>query len=588
MRISSTCLYTLSLLIVFQILLSTNVYSDVTVTPAGDIILINNGFIELSFDISRGASIRNIKAIHKDFANTPVYKNGLTAVRGGGPNIELVAFDILSDNNPWYGVALTTRSSYRVVEQTSNYTVLEFSYTLGPPFPGLKVVKTVKIPANSFIFYVNVTLQNTGSSRIALDLSGPWGRPVGYMLEIVAKMGESAGDDSRFVMFDDESFDLFPPDVTFENYRYEGRIAGIGIFDKTTESSPWGFMLGVFCLDDETISKTYGIWLERNAGGANNILNRIEFKAVALNPGDKVDYRLIFYAGPLHKMYVVDQLGVPEAQYQSVFYSTKFSPRPPCKEVKLELLYNVRATLMIGNATSLPLASIVIQDPAGVNQVFYEINASTLNLGLWSNASYYLISVDPAEGLTRDERYMYRFIGVRLPNGTFVEGRSVSVYLESNWSIVLVFDVKPLCRFNLKLLTPNEVGLPQQAGDLEIIMKTLSGTLVDQKVSKEDSREISISGLIPGDKYVIVIPAQAGPYVVSKVVVNGVEKEFTIHNGLAWIVIDSSKATLFDIKIIYEQAGFAAGLMYTWIGVTIASIILVITAVFIKRREGKV
>ncbi|MEM1661802.1 MAG: hypothetical protein QXT47_01935 [Desulfurococcaceae archaeon] len=585
MRRSLLSLYIVIMVFAIQIHAFTNVLSDVTVIPAGDLIFVNNGFIELTFDLSRGAAIRNIKAIHKDFENTPVYRNGIAAFRGGGPNIDIVAFDIISDNNPWYGVALGARSSYRIVKQTPNYTVLEFSYTLGSPFPGLKVVKTVKIPINSFIFYVNVTLENTGSSQITLDLSGPWGRPVGYMIEIVTKMGVSAADELRFVMFDDKTFDIFTPDETFVNYRYESRVAGIGIFDKSTDSSPWGFMLGVFCLDDATISKTYGIWLEKSAGGADNILNRIEFKAVTLNPGERVDYRLMFYAGPLHKIYVVDELGIPEDQYQSIFYDARFSTKPPGKEVKLELPYSVRATLELGNVTSLPLATIVIQDLGKINQVFYEINSSILDLRIWSNASYYLISIEPSRGFTIDEQYIYSFIGVRLPNGTFIEGKTVSVYLEHNWSIVLVFDIKPLLKIDLKLLTINRVDLPQQAGNLDIYLKTLFGEVIDRKISKTDSRVITFVGLVPGDKYVVVIPAEAGGYVINKVLINDIEKEFTIHNGQAWIVIDSSKATRFDIEVIYGQAGFIASMMYYWVAFTIALVIVMIIAVIIKKTR---
>ncbi|OYT41012.1 MAG: hypothetical protein B6U89_00465, partial [Desulfurococcales archaeon ex4484_58] len=568
-----------------------------SITASDNKLIVDNDFLKITWDLANGGAIQNIVAIHKDFSGTPVAREGIKSTRSGGgmPTIETVMWDIITTGDPWYGLAIGASANYEVLEETENYTLLRITYSLPDPLSGLKVVKTYRVWNASFIIEFNMTLINEGGSQIVLNLSDAWGRPVGPMVELVAKIGEP-DNDMRFVWLTDNNITTVPrgaSGIDFQAFDYHGMVKGVGIYDASTEPSPWGFMLGLFMVDNETIGKTSHVWFESTTGGVPDSSIRIEFRAVTIDPGSSEEYHMLIYAGPLH-YYYIKQLGMPSDLYNKNFYSPDYSPRIPCKVVTVELKYDVNVEIVTEGGKGIPKSTILLFDVYTgdlYNQV--EIKSDKFVLKIPYTNTTYRLKIDPETGVTIDGLGEFRFEGWILPNGTLVESPEVNITLSQGDTVKLKFSIRELAKIILLFVTPDGVGLPQQAGDINFTVYTDAGELVYSDTSKPESRNITVVDLRfsppkPGLKtpgtYLIEVPVKAGIYSLDKILVNNKEVKFEVLDDYAQATITLEKGGIYEVQVIYSSGGFGGGLL-VWIGVI--AVLAVITIVFVMVKGEK-
>ncbi len=570
-----------------------------SVTEGEDTIAVDNGYIKVVWDLKNGAAIKNIYGVCKDFKGTSVGSKGISTIRSDGQtlSIETVMWDIISDNNPWYGKAVGTQASYQVLEETSNYTTIQFTYTLGDPFPGLKVIKTYRIYNASFIIDFNMTLENTGSSPITIDLSSQWNRPIGPMIEIVSVMGKKR-DESRFIMYENGTISTSP--ISQLGYgpalNVSGVLKGIGIFDTSKDVSPWGFMIALFMVDQETISKTRFVWPELDAGGSPSTIIRVEYANLELQPGESEDYHMKIYAGPLHYEYL-KKIGISRSDYDKIFYSPEFSPRIPCRVVKISLKYNINIDIETEGGTGIPKATLLLQDPYTgdlYNQM--EINSNSFTFGIPFTNTTYNLKIEPESGVTLDGLGEYEFIGWVLPNGTTLTDPSVNLTLVENMRLTLKFKIRGLARLNILFVTPDGSALPQQAEDINFSILSFMGELVYQDVSSPGSRNITVKdqrttppkpGLKTPDTYVLQVPLKAGIYSLEKILLNGKPIDYQKVGDYAQASFSLDKGGIYEIKVVYSSGGVAGGGggLIIWIAIIVILVALIVIAMMIKSKK---
>jgi len=564
------------------------------VVEGQDTVSIDNGFIKIIWDLANGGAIRNILATCKDFTGTSVASRGINSIRaGGGLSIETLMFDIISNNNPWYGKAIGTHADYRVLEETDQYTLIEISYVLGDPFPGLKVVKTYRVYKQSFIIDFNMTLINTGTSQITIDMSNTWNRPSGPMLEIASLMGDKR-DEQRFVMYKNGTVDVatisslgFGPAL-----KVGGELVGLGVFDKSLSVSPWGFMYALFMADEETIGKTAYVWPEHDPGGSPSTVIRIEFSNVTLNPGDKEEYHMKIYAGPIHYEYL-KETGISRDVFDKNFYSPDFSPKIPCKIVQITLNYSINMNIVSEAGAGIPKTTIILLDPI-TGDVYnqFEINSTSFRFGMPFNNTFYTLKIDPISGLTRDGLGEYRFTGWELPNGTVIQSPEINLTLVDGATVKLRFRIIELARIQLLFVTPDNLFLPSQAGDINVSILSSIGQLVFSATSTTNTRNITVMdqtaipskpGLSLGS-YVIRVPYTAGVYSLEKIMLNNKEISFERVGDYAQATIILDKGGKYDLKIIYSSSGAMGGLLI-WIAIVVVLVAFVIIALVLKKGK---
>jgi len=565
--------------------------SEITVEKRDTSLVVDNGFIRIVWDLEHGGAIKNIVCTCPDFRGTPVGSKGSFAVRGGGgmPAIETVLWDLITTGSPWYGPAVTTPAEYRVVEQTENYTVIEISYTTGDPLPGLRVVKRYGIRANSFTVDFNMTLINTGTSPLTIDVSGAWGRASGPMLEMVGAFADPS-DEMRFIMYRNGTVETYEPAASWISIRVTSDLRAIGIYESTSKPSPWGFMLALFMADDGTIDKTSYVWFEQNAGGQPNILIRVEFQPVTLNPGESVEYRMKLYAGPIHYDYLKEL--VAREWFDRVFYSPELSPRKPCVAAAIQLLYSVDVELEVAGG-AVPKTTVILEDPhtgSVYNQV--EVNATSFKLGMPFSNTLYRIRVEPTTGLTVDGLGKFKFIGFTLPDGTYIEEPVVEAILSDGDKLKLKFRIEPLARLELYFVTPDMLDLPDQAGNINFSVYTSLYELVYSDVSKPGFRSITVKdarttpptpGLNVPETYIVRIPVKAGVYTLERVLLNDRELRFSVIGDQAQVAVTLEEGGVYQLKLVYS-AGVGAGFI-AWVAIIAVLAVVVIIAFILKARR---
>ncbi len=601
-RMPSLLLLTILLVSVLIVAVNTT-YAKVSVKDTT--VTVTTSYLRVTWDLAHGGAIQNIWPACPDFKKTLVGKNGIGADRGGGgmPTIHTVLWDLISSGQPWYGFGVIANATYKVLEETPNYTTIQITYTLGPDtaFPGLKVVKTFRVYNNSFIIDFNMSLTNTGTSPITIDLTQAWGRPIGPGLELVSLMG-SKQDEYQFMLFKKGRIESYYQGSSWGGapggpVAVNGTLKAIGIYDNTTDPSPWGYMVALFMVDNETISKTSYVWFETGAGGGANTIIRVEFKPLTLNPGDTEEYHMKIYAGPLHKEYLMKEAGFTQKQIITFFYNPQFSPRIPCKVVHVELKYPINVKIVTEGGTGIPKATLLVTDYySGQPYVQADIKSNSFQIKIPYNNSTYTLEVMPETGVTRNGLGEFTFISWILPNGTEVIESKVNVTLSEGQTITLKFRIKPLAKINVLFIAPDGSYLAQQAGTINFSILGAGGELVFKGSSTTTSRNISIvdqsvtpprPGLrVPGT-YTIRVPVKAGVYQLSKIMLGNTEIPYTVVGSVAQASFTLDKGGIYELKVVYTTGGItgAGGGLLIWIIVVAVIIAIIIAALIFRKRR---
>ncbi|ABN70488.1 hypothetical protein Smar_1397 [Staphylothermus marinus F1] len=607
MKLLDKFLVSLLLGVVIASILSISTTTLSAVTATDNTVTVTESYLKITWDLDHGGAIQNIQPVCSDFKNTPVAKKGIAADRGGlagkESTIHAVMWDIISDNNPWEGYAVYAKASYEVLKETPNYTTIQITYTLpnDSPFAGLKVIKTYRVYNNSFIVDFNMTLTNTGTNPVTIDLSDAWGRPVGPMIELVSLMG-SKQDEYQFMLFNNGKLESYYQGSSWGGapggpVKVDGTLKGIGIYDNTTDPSPWGFMIALFMADDETVSKTSYVWFETSAGGSQNTIIRVEFKPLTLNPGDSEEYHMKIYAGPLHREYLVKEAGFTEQQYKTFFYNPAFSPKIPCRVVAVELKYPVNVKIVTEGGTGVPKAAISVYDYySGTPYVQTEIESNEFTIKIPYNNATYTLGISPQTGTTRDGYGEFIFKSWILPNGTEITGSKINVTLKEGDTITLKFGIRPLAKLVILFVSPDGSYLPQQAETINFTILGSAGELLFKGSSAPTSRNItaldqSVSPPRPGFKvpgiYVIQVPLKAGVYTLSKIMIDNTELQYTIIGDKAQATFTLDQAGKHELKVVYSTGGITGGGggLLIWIIVVAALIAIIIIALLLKKKK---
>lgn len=607
MKLLDKFLVSLLLGVVIASILSISTTTLSAVTATDNTVTVTESYLKITWDLDHGGAIQNIQPVCSDFKNTPVAKKGIAADRGGlagkESTIHAVMWDIISDNNPWEGYAVYAKASYEVLKETPNYTTIQITYTLpdDSPFAGLKVIKTYRVYNDSFIMDFNMTLTNTGTNPVTIDLSDAWGRPSGPMIELVSLMG-SKQDEYQFMLFNNGKLESYYQGSSWGGapggpVKVDGTLKGIGIYDNTTDPSPWGFMIALFMADDETVSKTSYVWFETSAGGAQNTIIRVEFKPLTLNPGDSEEYHMKIYAGPLHREYLVREAGFTEQQYKTFFYNPAFSPKIPCRVVAVELKYPVNVKIVTEGGTGVPKAAISVYDYySGTPYVQTEIESNEFTIKIPYNNATYTLEISPQTGTTRDGYGEFVFKSWILPNGTEITGSKINVTLKEGDTITLKFRIRPLAKLVILFVSPDGSYLPQQAETINFTILGSAGELLFKGSSAPTSRNItaldqSVSPPRPGFKvpgtYVIQVPLKAGVYTLSKIMIDDTELQYTIIGDKAQATFTLDQAGEHELKVVYSTGGITGGGggLLIWIIVVAALIVIIIIALLLKKKK---
>lgn len=575
-----------------------------TVTESDNTVTVTGSYLKITWDLEHGGAIQNIQPVCSDFRNTLVGKKGIGADRGGGgmPTIHTVLWDLITSGDPWYGPAVTAPATYEVLEETPNYTTIRITYTLGEdtPFPGLRVVKTYRVYNESFIIDFNMTLINTGTSQIVVDVSQAWGRPSGPMIEMAALIGNKQ-DEYQFMLFNDGTIESYYQGSSWGGapggpVSVNGTLKGIGIYDNTTDPSPWGFMIALFMVDENTVSKTSYVWFETGAGGAANTIIRVEFAPLTLDPGESEEYHMRIYAGPLHKEYLIKEAGFTEKQYTTYFFNPEFSPKIPCKAVEVELKYPVTVKVVTEGGTGIPKAAISVIDCfTGAPYVQAEIESNQFMIKIPYSNSTYTLEVSPETGVTRDGYGEFVFISWLLPNGTEVIESKINVTLKEGDTITLKFRIKPLAKLIILFVSPDGSYLPQQAETINFTVLGVAGELIFKGSSGPTSRNITVldqsvspprPGLRTPGTYVVQVPLKAGVYTLEKIMLGDMELQYIKIGDKAQATFTLDQAGTYELKVIYSTGGIAGGGggLLIWIIVIAALVAIIIIALLFKKR----
>ncbi len=567
---------------------------------------IDNGYIEVTFDLQHGGAIANIRGICQDLLRYPVGKKGVAGNRGGMGDlnsIKTVMWDLISDNQPWYGKAVTTPAQVEVLKETDNYTIFQVTYTITQdPFNGLKVVKTYKLYKESFIMDFNMTLINTGTQQIVIDLSNPWGRPIGPGIEIVGLLGEHPDEDGQFLIYTDGTYEAYIQGSSWGGgipggpVKVDGKLLAIGLFDNTTDPSPWGWITMLIMADQQTIEKTAYAWLETKPGGNPATLIRPEFKPVTLDPGAQEEYHMKIYSGPIHPYFMKD-MGLPQSFIDAL--SKELSKQIPCVKTTYELKYPINIKINTVKGEGLPNVVLYFYD--AVTDVLYiqtPINSTEFQVKLpWEQGTYKVIISD-IEGLTVDGYGKFRFLDWILPNGTKVEDSTVVIELKEGDTLTLEFTITYIAKLKL-LFVGSDLNSPldPQAGNITYTITGPGGKVLKRGVSvgmvsgsaQINKREIDIGELeVPGTYTVVVSAKSTGGFSLSKVLLNGKELNYNIQGEYAYITLDLNDRGDYNLTLSYipELTGGTGGTsIIVWIGVIAALVIIIIALMLMKKKK---
>ncbi len=576
----------------------------VPVLQGSNIETVSSGKLIYKFDLSHGGALYDLSTNCSDFLVKSV-----GADRGGTQQVtdlHAVLWDIITagESDRWEGYAADRIATMNILEDNENYTRLEITYTMdsSTPFNGLKVVKIYTIYKDTFYADIEYRLINTGDEPVKLDVSDTWGRASGLMIEMVAKLGADSGDDKQIVVVNRNGtleYATYTAGSSWSGSKpgapltYPGSIELIGIFDNQTGDaapSPWGFAI-LLRMMNNTISDTYTVWLEAGTGGAANIVNRIEFAAITLQPGEEHRYYMRLYAGPIYRD-TMKKAGFLDVY--NVIENPAYPSQPPCSGQALP--QNVKTTLNIEftGPAKFPNAAVkVYQDDTLLYAL--PINDTQMELGFPSEGRY-VLEVSPSSGLTVDGRGRFIFLSWVLPDGSSVTEPRVTVDIRNGDVVTAKFKIVPIVPVYVELVTPDNALLPEQAENITVKIYDSTGQLVFSYTSTADdiaSRNVTVKaegipGLEPGT-YVVELPATAGIYEFRGLKVNGKEVAFskTGDKVRATFNVPETGVDKIEVAAIYSISGKAAGVSYTtWIIVIAAAIVLGILGFMYQKKKA--
>ncbi len=581
-----------------------------TVSAQSNTWTIDNGFIQIEIDKDRGGAVSNIKAICDSFKGTPVYENGIGGSRGGGwqPATRMVLWDLISNNNPWYGAAVTTPADVEIVEETDNYTIFQVTYALTEdPFNGLKVVKTFKLYRDTFWMDFNMTLENTGSSSISIDLSQAWGRPIGLGLEMVGTYGQDSGNDGQFIIYTDGTFEHYIQGSSWSGgmpggpVNVNGQALAIGMIDNTTDPSPWGWVTILMMADQETISKTSYVWFETGPGGLPSSLIRIEFLPVTLDPSQKEEYHMKLYSGPIVQMFL-SKFGVSN-DIISRMMSDELSQSVPCIKITYELKYPINIKINTVGGKALPDNTIYVYD-ADTGTFLTQVSLGNLSsyefqLKLpFKTPHRYKLQLAKLDGLTADGRGRFTFENWVLPNGSRPTDLEIIAVLQEGDTLTLNFTITMIARFTILFVgSDGESELDALAGNItfkivdelgvEKYKSTSIGIVLGASVTaKREFENIMLE--VPGS-YRLILPLKStGGFTFQKVYLNGTELPSTIQGETVKVTLDLNEPGVYTLKIVYSTGGVgggAGGGILVWIAVAVVLVVIAVIAVIMRKRK---
>ncbi len=594
------------------LLIGLMIISMVTLMPSNNVWAqggeekIDNGYIEITFDLDHGGAIANIRGICSDLLRYPVGQKGVSGQRGGMGDLgalTTVMWDLISDNNPWYGKAVTTPAQAQIVEKTDNYTVIQITYTITEdPFNGLQVIKTFKLYKNSFIADFNVTLKNTGAQTITIDLSEQWGRPIGYGIEIVGLLGQKPDEDTQFLVYTDGSFEAYVQGSSWSGglpggpVNVDGKLLAIGLLDNSTDPSPWGWITMLIMADQDTISKTSYAWLETGPGGKPATLIRPEFKPLTLDPGASEEYHMKLYSGPIHPYFMKD-LGLPNNFIEAI--SRGVSKKVPCIKVSYELKYPINLKLNTLKGEGIPDTVIYFYD-AITGELYTQVSLTStqMQVKLPFEKGTYKVILSDIEGLTTDKLGKFRFIDWILPNGTKVEDSTVIVELNKGDTLTLEFTITYIAMLKLVFVGSDlQAILDPQAGNITYSLTGPGGKVIKRGISvgyvagasSTNIREIDLGEVeVPGTYTLIVSAKSTGGFSLSKAIVNGKEVSFNVQGDYAYIPLNLNDKGNYTIKLSYSPGLTSGGggvSLIVWIGVIIALVIFIVALILLKKKK---
>ncbi len=571
---------------------------------------VDNGFIKLEFDLDHGGLLANVIAACNSFANTPVGTDGVGGIRGGGlsPAPLSVLWDLISDGNPWYGKAITTPANAEIVEDTDNYTIFKITYTITEdPFSGLQVVKTFKLYKKTFWMDFNMTLINTGSKEIKIDLSQAWGRPIGPGIEMVGMLGKDNGNDGQFIIHKDGTFEHYIQGSSWSGaipggpVKVEGDAVAIGLIDNSTDPSPWGWVEILEMADEETIAKTSYVWFETAPGGTTSTLVRIEFQPVDLQPNQKEEYHMKFYSGPISE-YFLTKFKISKDIINQML-SDQLSLSIPCVKVTYKLRYPINVQINTVGGKGIPDNAIYLYDAdtkAYLGEVSFANYSSTqFQIKLpFKEPHRYILKLAKVEGLTLDGYGRFTFENWILPNGSKPTDIQIVAILKEGDTLGLNFTVKLVSKLTLVFVGSDQVSeLDALAGNItfkivnDIGVQQYKATSIGIIVgsSQQTTRRFKDITLVVPGKYRIILPKQStGGFVFQKALLNGTELPATVQGDTVKVDMDLQKPGYYELKIIYGAGGVSGGPSgfgtLVWIGVIVA-LIIIVAAIAIMRRK---
>ncbi len=573
---------------------------------------VENGFIKLEFDLEHGGALANVIATCNSFANTPVGTNGVGGLRGGGlsPAPKTVLWDLISDNNPWYGKAITTPANAEVIEDTDNYTVFKITYTITEdPFNGLQVIKTFKLYKKTFWMDFNMTLINTGSQEIKIDLTQAWTRPIGPGIELVGLLGKDNGNDGQFIIHKDGTFEHYTQGTSWSGglpggpVKVDGDALAIGLIDNSTDPSPWGWVEILEMADQETIAKTSYVWFETRPGGTASTLVRIEFKPVDLQPNQKEEYHMRFYSGPISE-YFLSKFKLPSNIIKQML-SDQLSLSIPCVKVSYKLQYPITVQINTVGGKGIPDDAFYIYDADTKTYLaevsFANFSSTTFQIKLpFKEPHCYILKLAKVEGLTLDGYGRYTFENWILPNGSKPTDIEIIAVLKEGDTLGLNFTVKLISKFTIIFVGSDQVSeLDALAGNITFaiyndigvqVYKVTSIGIISGSSQQTTRTFTDITLEVPG-KYTLVLPKQStGGFTFIKALLNGTELPYTEQGNTVRVKLDIQKPGTYELKIVYGAGvgagGGGSGLgLLVWIGVIVVLIAVIAVVAIMKKRK---